>query len=126
MNEQNKKYVFWGLLAILALFLFYLLSSGGLSGDGVRAYRIGEHLERAGEYQQNAIQRLERIENDADRIQRETGEAADQIGRVEKRIEANQERLAEGERLARRGQEIIQGIRERGKIRTEKTTPPKE
>lgn len=126
MNEQNKKYAFWGLLAILALFLFYVLSSGGLSGDGVRAYRIGEHLNRAGEYQQNAIQRLERIENDADRIQRETGEAADQIGRVEERIEANQERLAEGERLARRGQEIIQGIRERGKIQTEKATPPKE
>ena len=126
MNEAVKKYIRITIFSLGALVAYWVLWVSDLSGDGVRAYRIGEHLERAGEYQQNAIQRLERIENDADRIQRETGEAADQIGRVEERIEANQERLAEGERLARRGQEIIQGIRERGKIQTEKTTPPKE
>ena len=119
MNEKNKKYVFWGLLSILALFLFYLLSGVGLSSDSIRT-------DRAGEYQQSAIQRLDHIEAESSSIQREIGEAADQIGRVENRIEKHQSRIESSNGLLGRGQEIIQGIRERGKIQTEETTPPKE
>lgn len=120
MNEKNKKYVFWGLLSILALFLFYLLSGGGLSSDSSRTDRAREHLNRTGEYQQSAIQRLDHIEAESSSIQREIGEAADQIGRVENRIEKHQSRIESSNGLLGRGQEIIQGIRKRGTIETEK------
>ena len=120
MNEKNKKYIFWGILSILALFLFYLLSGGGLSSDSSRTDRAGEHLNRTGEYQQRAIQRIDHIEAESSSIQREIGEAADQIGRVEHRIEDHQSRLESSNGLLGRGQEIIQRIRKRGTIETEK------
>ena len=120
MNEKNKKYIFGGLLSILALFLFYLLSGGGLSSDSSRTDRAREHLNRTGEYQQSAIQRLDHIEAESSSIQREIGEAADQIGRVENRIEKHQSRIESSNGLLGRGQEIIQGIRKRGTIETEK------
>ena len=120
MNEKNKKYAVWGILGILALFLFYLLSDGGLSSDSVRADRAGEYLDRVGEGQQRAIQRLDHIEAESSGIQREIGEASDQIGRVENRIEDYQGRLGASNDLLGRGQKIIQRIRERGTIETEK------
>ena len=126
MNEKNKKYVFWGLLSILALFLFYLLSGGGLSSDSSRTDRAREHLNRTGEYQQSAIQRLDHIEAESSEIQRELGETAEQVGNVENRIEEHQNRLGESQRLIGRGKEIIQGIRKRGTIQTKEIDPTTE
>mgnify|MGYP003586894199 CR=1 FL=1 len=126
MNETVKKYAFWGILGVLALFLFYLLSGGGLSNESVRAYRVGEHLERIGDNQQSAIKRLDHIEAESSEIQRELGETAEQVGNVENRIEEHQNRLGESQRLIGRGKEIIQGIRKRGTIQTKEIDPTTE
>ena len=116
MNEKEKHYFkIFACVGIIALLLigFILWQSNNVPNDSARAERVAVHIQRTGEYQQNALQRIETIERGLGESRDETRNIRDQTERIYERIETSEGRLVESSKLIERGQEILRGIQER-------------
>ena len=122
MNEKIKKYLYFIIPACLLLFALYLFWGSGLSGNGVRAYRTGEHFDKAGKAIESSVKSAERAEDGIHRVEESIGTSIERIETIDHRNTEIEGRIENSLELNRRGQEIVQGIRKRGKSQEEKTS----
>ena len=116
MNEKEKHYFkIFACVGVIAFLLigFILWQSNDLPNDSARAERVAVHIQRAGEYQQDALQRIETIERGLGESWAETRSIRNQAERTRERIETSEGRIDEGSKLIIRGQEILRGIQSR-------------
>ena len=116
MNEKEKHYFkIFACVGVVALVLigFVFWESSNVPNDSARAERVAVNIQRVGEHQQNALQRLETIEGGLGESGVEVGYIKDQTQRTRERIETSEGRLVESSKLIERGQKILRGIQER-------------
>lgn len=128
-KEIDKKtiiIIMLGILLIGAGWELFGSSRSNVSNDGERIDRIRNDISRIEEQQQRTIERIESVENGLADSARRLDEVSNGIRTTEKdlgtiagAIEQSAERVTNDQERIARGQRILDGIRQRGKEKTE-------
>lgn len=120
MDENKKRYVYIGILALILGFCFWYIFSESVSNNGSGADAVRTELNGAGELIDSSIELAgiaeERITGAEDAIR----DSIERVDRIEERNSQIEDKLTTILRLNRESQSIIQGIRERSQEDSEK------
>lgn len=121
MNENTKRYIIIGVIAVFVLAFAYCISGGkGVQCNGDTADGVGNKIGQAADKQRDISQRLERAESTAGDITDSIGRSAGAVSAAQDTANSIEAAIEEQRVLIGECQQIIAGIRRAGEADTDK------